>query len=32
MAKGAAIVCKPLPPARWDDFCAVMGPSGGYYG
>ncbi len=32
MAKGAAIVCKPLTPARWDDFCAVMGPSGGYYG
>ncbi|HRX40764.1 MAG: GNAT family N-acetyltransferase [Parvularculaceae bacterium] len=32
MAKSPAIVCKPLTPGRWDDFCAVMGPNGGYCG
>ena len=32
MTARAETVCKPLTPARWDDFCAVMGTNGGYCG
>lgn len=32
MAGRAKISCKPLTPERWDDFCDVMGPSGGCFG
>lgn len=29
---GSVLACKPLTPARWEDFCAVMGPQGGCWG
>jgi GNAT superfamily N-acetyltransferase len=31
-ARPAKIVCKPLTDEIWDDFCTVMGPTGGCWG